>query len=76
MDIDFHHDEMPELPSEVTTCLYRVAQEAIRNAEKHSGSRRVRVELAARSGAIWLRVSDSGRGFAATAPNAAPGWDL
>ena len=66
MDIDFHHDEIPDLPSEVTTCLYRVAQEAIRNAEKHSGSRRVRVELAARPDAIMLCVSDSGLGFAAT----------
>ena len=76
MDIDFHHDEIPELPSEVTTCLYRVAQEAIRNAEKHSGSRRVRVELAARSDSILLCVSDSGRGFAATSVECSTGLGL
>jgi PAS domain S-box-containing protein len=76
MDIEFHHDEIPELPSEVTTCLYRVAQEAIRNAEKHSGSRRVRVELAVRSDSVRLRVSDSGRGFAATSVESGTGLGL
>jgi PAS domain S-box-containing protein len=76
MDIDFHHDEIPDLPSEVTTCLYRVAQEAIRNAERHSGSRRVRVGLAARSDSIRLCVSDSGRGFAATAAECSTGLGL
>ena len=76
MDIDFHRDEIPDLPSEVTTCLYRVAQEAIRNAEKHSGSRRVRVELAARPDAIMLCVSDSGLGFAATSVECSTGLGL
>jgi PAS domain S-box-containing protein len=76
MDIDFQHDEIPALPSEVTTCLYRVAQEAIRNAEKHSGGRQVRVELAAGSDSIRLCVSDSGRGFAATSAESSPGLGL
>jgi signal transduction histidine kinase len=76
MDVDFQHDEIPDLPSEVTTCLYRVAQEAIRNAEKHSGSRRVRVELAARSDSIRLRVSDAGLGFAATSADCSTGLGL
>jgi PAS domain S-box-containing protein len=76
MEIDFHHDQIPELPSEVTTCLYRVAQEAIRNAEKHSGSRQVRVELAARSDSVMLCVSDSGLGFAATSAECSTGLGL
>jgi len=76
MDIDFRRDDIPDLPSEVTTCLYRVAQEAIRNAEKHSGSRQVRVELAARSDSILLRVSDSGLGFAATSAACSTGLGL
>ena len=66
VEIDFNHDEMPDLPSAVKTCLYRVAQEAIRNAEKHSGSRHIRLQLAARSDSVWLCVSDSGRGLRAT----------
>jgi len=76
MEVDFHHDEIPDLPSEVTTCLYRVAQEAVRNAEKHSGSRRVRVDLAARSDSIVLCVSDSGLGFAATSVECSTGLGL
>jgi len=76
MDIDFRRDDIPDLPSEVTTCLYRVAQEAIRNAEKHSGSRQVRVELAARPDSILLRVSDSGLGFAATSAASSTGLGL
>ena len=66
IEIVFEHDEMPDLPAAVTTCLYRVAQEAIRNAERHSGSRRIHLQLAARRDSIWLCVSDSGRGFAAS----------
>src|SRR4029434_8647000 len=42
MVIDFEHQDVPRLSSDITTCLYRVAQEAIRNAERHSGCRRVR----------------------------------
>ncbi|HJZ74498.1 MAG TPA: PAS domain S-box protein [Vicinamibacterales bacterium] len=60
---DFVHGDIPTLPPEVETCLYRVAQEAIQNATKHSGASRIRVKLSAESGAIRLRVSDDGRGF-------------
>ncbi len=62
--IDFvHDDEMPRLPAEVETCLYRVGQEAIQNATKHSLCRRIDVELSAKSGAVRLCVSDAGQGF-------------
>jgi len=63
MKIDVDCDEMPPLPQEIMTCLYRVAQEAIRNAGKHSGTRRVRVDLTATSASIRLCVSDAGKGF-------------
>src|SRR5262249_23525028 len=76
LQIDFEHDEIPDLPSEVTTCLYRVAQEAMRNAEKHSGCRRIRVALAARPQSIGLCVSDSGRGFVVAAPEGVSGLGL
>jgi two-component system, NarL family, sensor kinase len=61
--IDFEHDDVPALPSDIATCLYRVAQEAIRNAARHSGSSRVRVQLTALPDSISLCVSDTGRGF-------------
>ena len=64
MEIEFvHHQVPPMLPKEMTLCLYRVAQEAVRNAQKHAGCRQARVELIGASDSIWLRVSDSGAGF-------------
>ncbi|HKE30574.1 MAG TPA: PAS domain S-box protein, partial [Candidatus Angelobacter sp.] len=64
MNIEFVQHEVPrKLPKQMTLCLYRVAQEAVRNAQKHSGCRQVRVELIGGRNGIRLRVSDSGAGF-------------
>jgi PAS domain S-box-containing protein len=64
MEIEFVHYQVPPmLPKEVTLCFYRVAQEAVRNAQKHSGCRKVRVELIGAPDSVRLRVSDSGTGF-------------
>lgn len=52
------------LEGEGALCLYRVAQEAIRNAIQHSGARGIKVVLLARGNRWRLRVSDNGRGFA------------
>ena len=43
--------------------MFRVLQEALQNAVKHSGERHFSVELQGTSGEIQLRVSDSGVGF-------------
>jgi signal transduction histidine kinase len=53
-----------ELPEEHRTCVYRVVQEALHNAARHSGARQIRVCLETRE-AGWLRVSiqDDGKGF-------------
>jgi two-component system, NarL family, sensor kinase len=75
-DIDFEHNEIPPLSPDVMTCLYRVAQEAIRNAEKHSGSRRARVELAGTLESIRLCVEDAGRGFDSTTAEGSRGVGL
>jgi PAS domain S-box-containing protein len=64
VDISFAaNDDIPRLPQEISTCLYRVAQEAIQNAAKHSRSTHVRVELSAAPDVIRLHVSDAGCGF-------------
>ena len=44
-------------------CLYRVAQEALKNAVKHSGSSQIEVELSLRGSRLCLRIKDYGRGF-------------
>jgi signal transduction histidine kinase len=51
------------LSSEIGLCLFRVLQEALHNAAKHSGAKRVEVQLHDGSGEIHLTVSDLGRGF-------------
>jgi signal transduction histidine kinase len=52
-----------ELPSQISLCLYRVLQEALQNALKHSGAQRFGVDLRETSTEIQLRVSDNGCGF-------------
>jgi len=51
------------LPPEVGLCLFRVLQEALNNAAKHSGVKRIEVQLREDSGEIHLLVRDLGRGF-------------
>ena len=51
------------LPREIGLCLFRVLQEALHNAAKHSGVRRIEVQLRKDAGEIHLLVSDLGRGF-------------
>jgi signal transduction histidine kinase len=54
------------LPRAVEIVLYRVAQEALANAEKHAACKQVRIELAENAdGIVMLTVSDDGRGFTA-----------
>jgi PAS domain S-box-containing protein len=47
--------------------LYRIAQEAVQNALKHSGAKSIEIELVADEGSIKLSISDDGHGFANTA---------
>jgi len=57
------HNVQGSLPRTVALCLYRVAQEALRNIVKHSGARQAKVEISGRSGLISMHVRDSGKGF-------------
>jgi signal transduction histidine kinase len=64
VEINFSQAGIPEkLPKEISLCLFRVLQEALQNAVKHSGERQFRVELRATSGEIQLTVNDQGVGF-------------
>ena len=51
------------LPEDVSLCLYRVAQESLRNIAKHAKAENVRVVLSGRKDGITLRVEDTGNGF-------------
>jgi PAS domain S-box-containing protein len=64
VEVDFHSEGVPKrLPQEISLCLFRVLQEALQNATKHSGSKRFHVSLTCASNEIHLSVSDSGIGF-------------
>jgi signal transduction histidine kinase len=64
MEIDFiHADIPPAVPEEISLCLFRVLQEALQNAVKHSGARNFEVELRGASDGIHLTVRDAGLGF-------------
>jgi signal transduction histidine kinase len=51
------------VPREAALCLYRIAQEALRNVIKHSGARDAVVELHGCNGWVELRIRDTGAGF-------------
>jgi len=60
----FAHDHIQsQIPKDVALCMFRIVQEAVRNAAKHSGANEVNVELSGFGDRIELRVSDSGVGF-------------
>jgi PAS domain S-box-containing protein len=64
VEIDFHSENIPkELPREISLSLFRVLQEALQNAMKHSGSRHFQVSLKGGANEIELTVHDSGIGF-------------
>lgn len=55
------------LSAEQQQAVFRVAQEALRNAAKHSGAARIVITLSDREGETVLSVSDDGGGFDVTA---------
>jgi two-component system, NarL family, sensor histidine kinase UhpB len=62
--VDWRIDEaLPALSPEVELVVYRVAQEALTNVARHSGSPRAELVLALHRGRVELRVRDWGRGL-------------
>lgn len=54
-------------------CLYRIIQESLSNALRHSGADRARVTVRSEDGRVVAVVEDAGRGFAAGAVAGAGG---
>jgi len=64
LPVQFLYSDIPDLvPKDVTLCFFRIAQEALRNVVKHSGSTEAEVELAGSADGMELCISDSGHGF-------------
>jgi signal transduction histidine kinase len=69
-------DVPPLVPRDVALCVYRVAQEALRNVAKHAAVNEARVALAGTGPELVLRVEDDGAGFDVAAVRSAPGLGL
>lgn len=64
LQVRFSCQGMPEkVPPDVTLCIFRIAQEALRNVVKHSGVSEATIELSGHSDFLDLCISDSGAGF-------------
>ena len=64
LSVTYHADEdLGTVPPDVALCLYRVTQEALRNAARHAKASHVWVSLECHRGDLVLVVRDDGRGF-------------
>lgn len=64
LNIDFKDKNVPShLPTDTSLCLFRVAQEALHNAVKYSGTKQFEVQLNGTADQVQLVVSDAGAGF-------------
>jgi signal transduction histidine kinase len=64
LKILFTHEGIPPgLPAEATVALYRVAQEGLQNALKHSKARTITIDLKGTAGELTLTIADDGVGF-------------
>lgn len=64
MAVDFQTSGVPlDLPRDISLCLFRVFQEALRNAARHSGTQEVVTKLTAEANEIILKIRDRGAGF-------------
>lgn len=62
--VEFSSRNVPkQLPREISLCLFRIAQEALHNAAKYSGTTKFTVEVFGIADEVQLVVSDPGVGF-------------
>jgi signal transduction histidine kinase len=73
----YRPEDVPStLSKDVALCVYRVAQEALRNVAKHAAVNDARVVIAASGPELVLRVEDDGVGFDAASVRSEPGLGL
>jgi two-component system sensor histidine kinase UhpB len=64
------------IPQEVALCLYRVAQEALRNIAEHADAHRAQVTLSSSEKSLELVIADDGQGFDLAGAQGAGGLGL
>ncbi len=63
-DIEFEtRGDFDNLPSGLRRTIYRMAQEALANSARHSGASSAKLCLTVADGAVYMVVTDEGRGF-------------
>jgi len=64
IEVSVESEDVPEdLPDEYKICIYRLVQEALNNAVRHSGAANAKVVVERPAKSIVVRVTDDGRGF-------------
>ncbi len=77
VEVSFLHDNVPaSLSRGVSLCIFRVTQEALHNAAKHSGTKEIQVWLRGAPGRIEVEVRDAGVGFNVKTTNGQSGLGL
>jgi signal transduction histidine kinase len=71
--VAFTAEKLPAVGPRIETAVYRVAQEALTNALRHSGASRVSLSLSKAGRQVILEVSDDGHGFVPEAPSSGVG---
>jgi signal transduction histidine kinase len=75
--VDYRPGAVPaSVPKDVALCVYRVAQEALRNVVKHAGADEARVSLIDAGRDLILTVEDRGVGFDAAEVRSREGLGL
>jgi signal transduction histidine kinase len=74
IQINLHASELPaDLSRDMSLCFYRIAQESLNNAVKHSYASRVTITLTADTRKLRMQIRDFGSGFEAATPRAGLG---
>lgn len=64
IQVDFAHENVPHgIPEDAALCIFRIAQEGLRNIKRHSGADRAEVRLEGLEEKLHLSVADPGTGF-------------
>jgi PAS domain S-box-containing protein len=72
--IELNTQSIPrDIPEMVSLCFYRIAQEALKNAVKHSGSPRIDLRIISGEQTLCMHVVDFGTGFDVAAPSSGLG---
>jgi signal transduction histidine kinase len=66
--VDFRHESTARLPLVQEREMWRIAQEAITNVERHASAKHLRVRWNCDGHTAQLTVADDGRGFGVEAP--------